>query len=106
MDRMRAPTEFGFPTSPFIPPEHPRPVWKTLLFGALLSLIPIVGPAMSAVYVDRRSIPGTYDVTEALKTAILQAIAVLLLAIVVWLILVVILGFSVQFNPRFGRDGG
>src|SRR5688572_13467257 len=56
MDRMRAPTEFGFTTGPYIPPERTRPLWRSLFFGALLALIPIVGPGISAVYVDRREI--------------------------------------------------
>ena len=32
MDRLRAPTEFGFTTGPYVPPERPRPLWPTLLF--------------------------------------------------------------------------
>ncbi len=64
MDRLRTPTEFGFTTSPYLPPERARPAWKTLVFGALLALIPFVGPGMSAVYIDRRTIPETYDTAQ------------------------------------------
>jgi hypothetical protein len=102
---MRAPVEFGFSTASYIPPEHPRPLWKTLLFGALIYLIPVVGPGMSAVYVDRRRIPSSFGAPEALRTALLQLLAAALLVAVVWLIVVVILGFSIQFNPRVDRVG-
>ncbi|MBA3449677.1 MAG: hypothetical protein H0T18_00525 [Chloroflexia bacterium] len=71
MDRLRAPTEFGFTTPSYVPPERARPVWKTLVFGAMLSLIPFVGASLGAVYIDRRHIPGTYDFSGALKTALL-----------------------------------
>jgi hypothetical protein len=104
MDRLRAPTEFGFTTPSYIPPERPRPLWRTLLFGALLAFIPIVGPGVSIVYVDRRDIPGTYEFAEALKTAIIQVVAVAILALIVWFILAALFGFSVEINPRFGRS--
>jgi hypothetical protein len=105
MDRMRAPTEFGFTTAPYIPPERPRPAWRTLLFAALLALIPIVGPGVSAVYVDRRRIPSTYEFSDALRTAIIQIVAVALLVILLWIVFALILGFHVQINPRIGRQG-
>lgn len=100
MDRLREPTEFGFATSPYLPPDRPRPLWKTLLFGALLALIPIVGAGVSAVYIDRREIPRTYDFGAAVATALIQAVAVLIVAAVVWVVVVVILGVTVQMNPR------
>jgi hypothetical protein len=100
MDRMRAPVEFGFPTAPYIPPEHPRPLWRTLLFSALIALIPIVGPGVSAVYVDRRRIPGTYSAADAVKTALIQVVAILLLTLVVWLIVTLVLGYGIELNPR------
>jgi uncharacterized membrane protein len=103
MDRLRAPTEFGFTTSPYLAPERPRPAWKTLLFGALLALIPFVGAGMSAVYIDRRTIPGTYDAAEALRTALIQIVAIALLIVLCWIIFGLILGLSIQINPRVTR---
>jgi len=104
MNRMRAPTEFGFTTAPYIPPERTRPLWRTLLMAALIALIPIVGPGMSAVYVDRRSIPSTYSAAEAVKTAVIQFLAVALLALLFWAVLVLLFGFSVTIDPRFSRS--
>jgi hypothetical protein len=101
MDRRRTPTEFGFTTAPYLPPERPRPTWRTLLFAALLALIPIVGPGVSAVYVDRRRIPSTFEFEDALKTAIIQVVAVALLAILLWGIFGFIFGISFQVNPQF-----
>ena len=103
MDRLRTPTEFGFTTGPYLPPERPRPGWKTLVFGALLVLIPFVGAGMSAVYIDRRTIPGTYDTAEALKTALIQVVAIALLIVLCWIVFGLILGLSIQINPRVGR---
>jgi uncharacterized membrane protein len=103
MDRLRRPTEFGFTTSPYLPPEHPRPAWKTLVFGALLALIPFVGAGMSAVYIDRRTIPGTYETTQALKTALIQIVAFALLVVLCWIVFGLILGLSIQLNPRIMR---
>ena len=103
MDRLRAPTEFGFTTGPYLPPERPRPVWKTLIFGALLALIPFVGAGMSAVYIDRRTVPGTYDTAEALRTALIQIVAIALVIVLCWIVFVLILGLSIQLNPRIGR---
>src|SRR3712207_2902920 len=103
MDRLRASTEFGFTTGPYLPPERPRPAWKTLVFGALLALIPVVGAGMSAVYIDRRTIPGSYDTAEALKTALIQIVALALLIALCWIILGLIFGLSIQLNPRVIR---
>lgn len=103
MDRLRAPTEFGFATGPYIPPEHPRPAWRSLLFGALLALIPLVGPGISAVYIDRRQIPSTYDFLDALKTALLQIVAIVLLALLLWIVFGVLLGFGIELSPRLTR---
>ena len=100
MDRLRTPTEFGFSTGPYLPPEHPRPAWKTLLFGALLTLIPFVGTGVSAVYIDRRTIPGTYDFGAAAKTALIQIVAVALLIALLWAVIGLVLGVSIQVNPR------
>jgi hypothetical protein len=105
MYRRQTPTEFGFTTSPYLPPEHPRPLWRTLLFGALLALIPIVGAGVSAIYIDRRQIPGTFDFGEALKTALIQIVAVLVVVIIVAVILTA-LGFSIQYVPRLNRAAG
>lgn len=103
MDRLREPTEFGFTTSPYLPPDRPRPLWKTLLYGALLTLIPLVGPGVSAVYVDRRRIPSTYEFGAALRTALIQVAAVALLALLVWAALGLVLGVTVELNPRLTR---
>src|SRR4029450_13012577 len=103
MDRLRAPTEFGFTTGPYLPPERPRPAWKTLVFGALLALIPFVGAGMSAVYIDRRTIPGTYEITQALKTALLQIVASALVVVLCWIVFGLVLGLSIQLNLRIMR---
>ncbi len=100
MDRSRLPTEFGFTTPSYLPPERARPVWKTLVYGALLALIPFVGPGVSAVYIDRRDVPGTYDFGDALGTAIIQIVAIALLAVVFWIVFGIVLGISVEVNPR------
>jgi hypothetical protein len=100
MDRLRAPTEFGFTTPSYIPREHHRPIWKTLVIGAVLALIPFVGAGMSAVYIDRRAIPGTFDAAAAVKTALIQVMAVALLALLVWGICALVLGVSIELNPR------
>ena len=103
MDRLRRPTEFGFTTGPYLPPEHPRPAWKTLVFGALLALIPFVGAGMSAVYIDRRTIPGSYDPAQALKTALIQILGLSLLIVLCWIIFGLVFGLSIQLNPRIMR---
>ena len=100
MDRLRTPTEFGFSTGPYLPPEHPRPAWKTLLVGALLTLIPFVGAGVSAVYIDRRTIPGSYDFGAATKTALIQIVAIALLIAILWTVFGLVLGVSIQVNPR------
>ena len=88
MNRLRTPTEFGFQSGPYFPPEEPRPLWRTFLVGTLLALIPIVGPAVSAIYIDRRQIPDTFDFGEALKTAFIQILALLVIVLIVAVILV------------------
>jgi uncharacterized membrane-anchored protein len=100
MDRSRLPTEFGFTTPSYLPPERARPAWKTLVFGALLALIPFVGAGVSAVYIDRRQVPGTYDFVDALKTALIQIVAIALLAVLVWIVFSIVLGVSIELNPR------
>jgi hypothetical protein len=105
MSRMRAPTEFGFATAAYIPPEQPRPAWRTLVVAALLALIPVVGPGISAVYVDRRNAPGSFSFAEALRTALIQIVAVLLLAVLLWVVFVAIFGFSIDATLRLGRAG-
>ena len=103
MDRLRTPSGFGFTTGPYLPPERPRPAWKTLVFGALLILIPFVGAGMSAVYIDRRTIPGTYDPAQALKTALIQILGIALLIVLCWIVFSLVLGLSIQLNPRIMR---
>ena len=100
MDRLRPPTEFGFTTGPYLPPERSRPAWKTLVFGALLALIPFVGAGMSAVYIDRRAIPETYDAAQALKTALIQIVGIALFVVLCWILFGLVLGVSIQLNPR------
>ena len=94
------PMEFGFSTPSYLPPERARPAWKTLVFGALLALIPVVGAGLSAVYIDRRQIPSTYDVLAALRTALIQIVAVTLLAVAIWAVFGIVLGMSIELNPR------
>ena len=103
MDRMRAPIEFGFTTPPYVPPERRRPVWRTLLFGALLALIPIVGPGLSVVYVDRRRIPSTFEVEDALKTVAIQLLAVVALSLLLWLAFGLLLGVRVDIDVALSR---
>ena len=105
MYRRQAPTEFGFATSSYVPPEHPRPLWRTLLFGALLTLIPVVGAGISAIYIDRRQIPGSFDFAAALKTALIQILALLVVVLIVALILTA-LGYTWQYVPQLNRTGG
>jgi hypothetical protein len=104
MDRSRMPTEFGFTAPSYLPPERARPVWRTLVFGALLALIPVVGGGISAVYIDRRDIPGTYDVGAAFKTALIQIAAIAVLAGLIWLLIVVVLGIGIELNPRLSQS--
>ena len=106
MARSRLPTEFGFTTPSYLPPERPRPTWRTLLLGALLTLIPVVGPGLSVVYIDRRDAPGTFDAISALKTAVIQLVAIALLALLAWLVLGVALGVTVELNARFNLSWG
>ena len=106
MDRLRAPTEFSFTTGPYLPPERHRPAWKTLAFGALLALIPLVGAGMSAVYIDRRTFPGSYDTAAALKTALIQIVAIALLVLLCWIVFGLLLGLSIQLNPQIRRAAG
>lgn len=106
MDRSRMPTEFGFTTPSYLPPERPRPAWKTLVFGALLALIPLVGAGVSAVYIDRRQVPGTYDFGGALKTAAIQIVAIAMLAVLIWVVLGLVFGISIELNPRVSGTTG
>jgi uncharacterized membrane protein YoaK (UPF0700 family) len=99
MDRRYVPEEFGFSTAAYIPPERPRPIWKTLLFCALLSLIPAVGPAISAIYVDRRHAPRSFTFSTALVSALIQLVALIVLAAIVFVVVVMVLGISVSLEP-------
>lgn len=99
MDRRYLPEEFGFSTAAYIPPERPRPLWKTLLFCTLLSLVPVVGPAMSAIYVDRRNAPRSFDFSSAFVSAVIQLAALIILAGIVLFVVVVVLGISVSLEP-------
>lgn len=92
------PSEFGFTTGLYVPPAKPRPPWRTLLFSALLLLIPAVGPAISTVYVDRRDDPEHFDFVRALTTAVIQLVAVVVVAVILWLIVGGLWGVSIQFS--------
>lgn len=100
MSRRPMPTEFGFTTTAYIPPARPRTVWRTFLFSALLFLIPVVGPGISAVYVDRRNDPERFSVTQALVTSLIQLVAVAVLAIILWVFVFAVLGVSIELDPR------
>ena len=58
---------------------------------------------MSAVYIDRRTIPGTYETAQALKTALIQIVAIALLVVLCWIVFGLVLGLSIQLNPRIMR---
>lgn len=90
--------EFGFTTGPYTPSAKPRPAWRTFLFSVLLTLIPAVGPGISTVYVDRRDNPESFDFTRAFITALIQLVAIAVVALLVWLIVGVALGVSVQIS--------
>jgi hypothetical protein len=98
VSRRPIPSEFGFATGPFVPPAKPRSAWRTLLFSALLMLIPVVGPGISTVYVDRREDPASFDFMRALLTAVIQLVAVAVVAIVIWFIAVTVLDMSIQVS--------
>ncbi|MDQ2655451.1 MAG: hypothetical protein M3Z20_20670 [Chloroflexota bacterium] len=98
MSRRPMHSEFGFTTGLYVPPARPRSAWRTLLFAALLALIPAVGPGISTVYVDRRDDPERFNFVEALATAVIQLVAVAVVAIVLWLIVVVMLGVRIQLS--------
>lgn len=98
MSRRPMPSEFGFRTGLYVPPARPRSPWRTLLFSVLLTLIPAVGPGISTVYVDRRDDPERFDFGQALTTAVIQLVAVAVVALILWLIVVVVLGVRVQLS--------
>lgn len=98
MSRRPMPSEFGFTTGLYVPPARPRSPWRTLLFSVLLTLIPAVGPGISTVYVDRRDDPERFDFRQALTTAVIQLVAVAVVALILWLIVVVVLGVQVQLS--------
>jgi hypothetical protein len=99
MDRRYLPEEFGFSTAAYIPPERPRPIWKTLIYCALLSLIPAVGPAIRAIYVDRRHAPRSFSFSAALVSAFIQLVALTVLAALVFILVVMVFGISISFEP-------
>lgn len=98
MSRRPIPSEFGFTTGLYVPPARPRSAWRTLLFSALLVLIPAVGPGISTIYVDRRDNPESFDFMRALTTAVIQLVAFVLVAAILWIIFVVVLGVHVQLS--------
>ena len=98
MSRRSMPSEFGFTTGLYVPLAKPRSPWRTLLFSVLLLLIPAVGPGISTVYVDRRDDPEGFDFGRALTTAVIQLVAIAIVAIFLWLIVVVMLGVRIQIS--------
>jgi predicted cobalt transporter CbtA len=98
VSRRPMPSEFGFVTGPYLPPPKPRSLWRTLLISALLALVPVVGPGISAVYVDRRDDPESFNFPQALVTAVIQLIALAVVALLFWLVFGVLLGFSLQLS--------
>ena len=88
--------EFGFTTGLYTPPAKPRSAWRTMLFSIMLTLIPVVGPGISTIYVDRRDDPESFDFVRALASAVIQLVAIAALAIIVWFIVVVVLGVRVE----------
>jgi hypothetical protein len=63
-----------------------------------LALVPVVGPGISAVYVDRRDDPESFNFPQALVTAVIQLIALAVVALLFWLVFGVLLGFSLQLS--------
>jgi hypothetical protein len=107
IDRSRTPAEFGFTTPSYLPPERARPIWQTLVFGALLALIPLVGAGVSAVYIDRRKAPGTYDFGATVKTALIQIVAFASLAVIGWLVFGLLFGIGrSNLNPGVSGPPG
>lgn len=98
MSRRPMPSEFGFTSGIYVPPAKPRSPWRTVLFSALLMLIPAVGPGISTVYVDRRDNPESFEFTQALVTAVIQLVAFTVVAIVLWIIAVAVLDVSIQVS--------
>jgi hypothetical protein len=56
------------------------------------------------VYVDRRDAPVTHEVSAALKTALIQLVAIAVLILLLWLVLGLVFGVSVQINPRLTKS--
>lgn len=98
MSRRPKPSEFGFTSGLYVPPAKRRSPWRTVLFSTLLMLVPAVGPGLSTVYVDRRDDPESFNLMQALTTALIQLVAVVVAACLVWLIVVVLLGVRVQIS--------
>lgn len=98
MSRRPIPSEFGFTTGIYVPPARPRSAWRTLLFSALLVLIPAVGPGISTIYVDRRNDPESFDFMRALTSAVIQLVAFVAVAAILWFIFFIVLGVRVQFS--------
>ena len=98
MSRRPIPSEFGFTTGLYVPPARPRSAWRTLLFSALLVLIPAVGPGISTIYVDRRNDPESFDFMRALTSAVIQLVAFVAVAASLWFIFFIVLGVRVQFS--------
>jgi len=62
-------------------------------------LVPVVGPAISAIYVDRRHAPRSFTFSSALASAAIQLVALVILTAIILFIVVVVLGISVSLQP-------
>lgn len=81
-----------------------RPVWKTLILGGLLCLVPIVGTTMAAFYWATRHNPETYDAGQAagagLMVIVLSIIGVLQVVAALFVISLILSGVQ-----QMGSEG-
>jgi hypothetical protein len=54
---------------------------------------------MSAIFVDRRGAPRSFNFSAALVSAAIQLVALVILAAIVLFVAVVVLGISVSLEP-------
>jgi hypothetical protein len=57
-----------------------------------------VGPGISTVYVDRRDEPDSFDIMQALTTALIQLVAFAVVVIILWFIGSFMLGVRLQLS--------
>ena len=63
---------------------------------------PVLGSLPPDIAAEKLSALGEPELAEALRTALIQIIAVALLIVLCWIIFSLILGLSIQLNPRVG----